>query len=447
MKLFNRELTQTNYKNLSERFYIKEKNYTRQYAPLYANRLVEMREAVKTSALKKWSNKSNYKLKTLHDIEPNEKCIIIGTLYKEMEQKPSILKELSEETISINQPIKDRYVDPNDHLILEDELQRIILIGNIKVSELCTGFVVALLGYEDDNSKFFIEDYCFKETIHTNHLEFPLKCPDTYIVLISGLELSSTLNDLIKIQLFIDFLSGDFIDDDNEGISNILYQTQRLVIAGNSLDPTTQQKDLQNRAKYLTKNYVASSVQSMKQFDEYIQQLASKIEVDIMPGEFDPSNYMMPQQPLHPAMLPKSKVYNTFHTATNPYEFEINGVQILGTSGQPVNDIKRFTSMDDAIEIMKLTLNGAHIAPTCPDTLACYPYYGKDPFILKTLPHVYFCGNQLDYKHEVHAVPSYDSSDVVKENKVHLISIPKFRVSHSCVFLNMRTLESEEYNF
>ena len=96
---------------------------------------------------------------------------------------------------------------------------------------------------------------------------------------------------------------------------------------------------------------------------------------------------------------------------------------------------------------MKLTLNAAHIAPTCPDTLACYPYYGKDPFILKSLPHVYFCGNQKEYKHEIHSLPVYENNDAIKENKVHLISIPKFKTSHSFIFLNIRTLQSEEYQF
>lgn len=329
MKLFNRDLAKLNYKNLSERFYIKDKNFNRQYAPLYAERLASMREDVKKAALKKWSSKG-FQVKQISDIEVNEKCIIIGTLYKEMEQKPSILKEVSEETMSIVQPIKERYTDPTDFLILEDELQRILLTGNINASEMCTGFVIALLGYENDESKFQIEEYCFKEILHKNNIEFPLKCPDSYIVFVSGLELSSKSDDLFKFQLFIDFLCGDFIDEDNEGMSHVLSQTQRLIIAGNSLDSSTQSKDVHNKAKYLTKNYVAGSVQSIKQLDEYIEQLANKIELDIMPGEYDPSNFMMPQQPLHPAMFTKSKVYQTFHTATNPYEFEVNGVQILG---------------------------------------------------------------------------------------------------------------------
>jgi DNA polymerase delta subunit 2 len=66
---------------------------------------------------------------------------------------------------------KEKYVDISDQLILEDEVQRILLIDPldgkssiIKDNKFCTGLVIALLGYEDDQSKFVVWDYCFKET-------------------------------------------------------------------------------------------------------------------------------------------------------------------------------------------------------------------------------------------------------------------------------------------
>lgn len=227
-------------------------------------------------------------------------------------------------------------------------------------------------------------------------------------------------------------------------MSDILANSVRLVIVGNSLSSSTQSKDMINKAKYLTKNYVAGSVSAVKQLDEYLAQLISKMEVDVMPGEFDPSNLMLPQQPLHHAMLSKSIGSNfkyNLHTRTNPYKFVLNDVCFLGASGQFVDDIRKSTSVDDPIELMRLTLEAGHLAPTCPDTLACYPYYGKDPFILDELPNVYFCGNQMEFKHEVYR-PEYD-----KEKQVHLISLPKFSLTQSCVVLNLRTLKAQEISF
>ena len=127
------------------------------------------------------------------------------------------------------------------------------------------------------------------------------------------------------------------------------------------------------------------------------------------------------------------------HSVTNPYSFELNDVKFLGTSGQFIDDIRRVTNLDDPIDLMKLTMEAGHLGPTCPDTLACYPFYGNDPFILNELPHVFFNGNKAIYKHDKF-VDNYG-------NKVHLLSLPKFSKSFSCVFFNMKTFESELISF
>lgn len=44
------------------------------------------------------------------------------------------------------------------------------------------------------------------------------------------------------------------------------------------------------------------------------------------------------------------------------------------------------------LELLKITLQCRHIAPTAPDTLHCFPYLGADPFILNVTPHLYFHG-------------------------------------------------------
>lgn len=43
-------------------------------------------------------------------------------------------------------------------------------------------------------------------------------------------------------------------------------------------------------------------------------------------------------------LLPSATRYPTMHCVTNPYEFSLDGLMVLGTSGQPVEDMYRFGS-------------------------------------------------------------------------------------------------------
>ena len=102
---------------------------------------------------------------------------------------------------------RDKYIGDNDQLILEDEVQRIKLVdpkdgssNHIGSKRFCTGLVIALLGYEDDNSNFVVSDYCFKETSYPGALS-PLS-EQKYVVLLSGIELGAESNtNLFKIQM------------------------------------------------------------------------------------------------------------------------------------------------------------------------------------------------------------------------------------------------------
>lgn len=141
------------------------------------------------------------------------------------------------------------------------------------------------MGCENEKSEFEVEDYCFKR------LEFEIKCEkiarepsrnDPYIVFLSGIELGENNDYLFKLQLMLDFLRGDFTDNDDdavvdESLGNMITRTSRLVIVGNSLGSNTQSKDMINKAKYLTKNYVVGSVSAMKLLDQYLDQLVRKL--------------------------------------------------------------------------------------------------------------------------------------------------------------------------
>ena len=204
-----------------------------------------------------------------------------------------------------------------------------------------------------------------------------------------------------------------------------------VYFAGNSLCADSQDKDAITKAKYLTKKTTAGTVEAVKALDDVLVQLAASMHVDLMPGDYDPTNHMLPQQPLHQCMFPQASRYPTLHCTTNPYQGDIDGVQFIGHSGQPVNDIYSFSDMNDRLTILSNTLSWGHIAPTAPDTLHCYPYYDSDPFVLETCPHVYFCGNQ----------PKFQSKFLdVNHKSVRVICVPSFATSKTAVMVNLRDL-------
>lgn len=45
------------------------------------------------------------------------------------------------------------------------------------------------------------------------------------------------------------------------------------------------------------------------------------------------------------------------------------GLRFLGTAGQNVSDIVKYSSVDDHLQILESTLRLRHLAPTAPDTL------------------------------------------------------------------------------
>lgn len=382
---------------------------------------------LETNAVKKWG--SEIPIRKLFELEKDEKCIVIGTLFKQMAHKPSVLRELSEDHNLLPQPPRMKYTDDSDELILEDALQRIVLKGDISQQALVTGVTAALLGseLEDQPGKFQVIECCFR-TI-PDQIPLPVIEEDRYVLLASGFNLGPGTEDLMPLEICIDVLSGQLGLEEEQNFASSI---SRMIIAGNLLGAETRDKQKHAKAKYISKNLLAGTIEGVQELDRLLVRLASTMHVDVMPGEFDPVGHALPQQPLHRCILPLASSYATLKTVTNPYECEIDGVRFLGSSGQSIDDIMKCSDIPSSLDALEATLVWGHISPTAPDTLGCYPYADSDPFLIERCPHVYFSGNMDSFSTRMYSTDA--------GHGVRLVCVPSFAKTGTCVLVNMRTL-------
>ncbi|ESW34328.1 hypothetical protein PHAVU_001G143200 [Phaseolus vulgaris] len=424
------ERVQCSYGSLDETFKIrKEMFHGQQYSHIYFARLHLMRTLL-YSLVPHW--KPNFPVCTVLELEEGKECVIVGTLYKHMKLKPCILDEYSKQKSVVPLVKPHNFMDSDDYLVLEDESGRVKLSGNIiPPSEYVTGIVVALLGKESGAGDFLVQDVL--DAGLPPQIEFPLKSgEDKYVVLVSGLRVGSSTSNPLQFQLLVDHITGHLGDEKEQSIASKIVQ---VVFAGNLVEIPQRLLNGQN----LASKDLAIMSEPIRELDILLSQIAAGLPLDIMPGHSDPANFSLPQQSLHGCLFPGSSAYNTFRSCTNPHCFELDNVRFIGTSGQNVDDLEKYSDAKDKLEFMERTLRWRHLAPTAPNTLGCFPYTERDPFFIESCPHVYFVGNQDKFE-----------TRIVKGSEgqlVRLICVPKFSETGIAVMLNLRDLECHALSF
>lgn len=218
------------------------------------------------------------------------------------------------------------------------------------------------------------------------------------LVLISGLDQSSTNDFTMSLELFQQWLYGNLIGGDSSSdfeAANIV----RIIVAGNSIRTSME---VRQRSIVMRQPESMDTLRAVKAVDELMCGWSKSVNVDLMAGEFDPSNFMLPQQPMHHCMFPSSAPCGAFKGVTNPYECVIEDRLVLGTSGQNVSNILKYSNIDGPLNALRSIAEWSHIAPTSPDTLACFPYSNEDPFVIKNCPHILFAGNTSEFSTELY---------------------------------------------
>ncbi|ANQ07693.1 DNA polymerase delta small subunit [Plasmodium coatneyi] len=436
-----------NYENHSKEFLISKATYTQQYCEIYSARTkamkgllvrtverlvgcsgqanghingnvkVELGCEVKREGgedAKGLAGKEYSLLHYLKELKTNENCYCIGTLFKKMELRPSILNEYISE-INETEDVVVNYTHDEDVLFLEDETARLKLEGNINSDHYVTGLTVIIKGRGMSNGSLYVDELIYA---YVPKLEVPrcISDDDKYIMFVSGIQISERNGNVNNTSLLKDFILGLYGDKD---LSEKLI---RVVIVGNCL------------------RNVDGDEKDMKTVDTFFASLCPGVYVDLMPGENDPTDAILPQQPFPNLFFKTARNYSSFKCVTNPYLFSIDNVNVCCMSGEPVNNIVSY-SKNSPMDALRMIAKSRILSPTCPDTLGCYPFMEKDPFCLQDddkYPHIFVNGNctdlEVQHMHGENTLPL-------------LVCLPSFDVTPKALLVNIRNMQHVTLTF
>ncbi|KCV70286.1 hypothetical protein H696_02616 [Fonticula alba] len=457
---------------------------------------------------------------TATDRPSAQRSVVCGVIYAELPGKPNVIDELSRlqnirpvdpatRPASFGTPTKGATPRPA-FFALEDESGRLILSGpRIFQEMLVTGVVCAILGVQLIPGELFVRDICFPLPAPQRPLPSASNTGNSLLALTSNWSLGAGTagTPAALLDMLVDWVAGrvEAVVSDEEagdqlgGLGSMIPSASkrpmepgvpspvnitRLIVAGNLFSKQADYYDNQDvgrvnqRRREELRRQEEHTAAQMAQADLAIAQLAQCVHVDVMPGDGDPTPMQHPQQPLPGFVFPRSRRLPLFSTTTNPYAFSVDGVDLVGISGQALDDIIRYmyplaaevlrqvgipvaddrpdsgdlvpgspADMAARFHAAELLLRACHWSPTAPDTLPCFPFWHGDRLLASDtrLPHVLFIGNQ----------PAFASRVVTLNQKlpdrpavtVRVVMVPGLATTGQIALLNLPTLEVDSMHF
>ncbi|KAJ1504508.1 DNA polymerase delta subunit 2 [Coelomomyces lativittatus] len=209
--------------------------------------------------------------------------------------------------------------------------------------------------------------------------------------------------------MLFDYLNGDLGSEEDR---NLINQMSHFVLVGHS----------------------AFTLEAQNLLDTFLSNLVSRVPVVLVPGVDDVTTQVMPQQPWHRSLFKRTCHSNEFYTSTNPMVAELAGFTIVAVGGQNLDDVYKYLPDENRLSMATQFLKWQHLAPTAPDTLWCYPYLQKDPFVLEKKPRLFVIGNQPNFE------TSLFTDDYNPTEQTRVLLIPKFQTSSMFVLVDLVTL-------
>ncbi|KAI9612978.1 hypothetical protein H4Q26_010248 [Puccinia striiformis f. sp. tritici PST-130] len=358
-----------------------------------------LREQLKKICAQKWNQ--HPKPCRVLDINPSQISVVIGTLYCEMELKPNVSRSGPRKWVS----------EDTDKIMLEDESGRVRLVGIDRSKyTLVTGIIIGVLGRETSKGDFQVLEILYPGAPPQPPL--PSSTGEQGLVaIVSGLDLNSnSTKSEHRADVLLEWLNGNIGAKDHQELAR---KVGRLIVAGNLTKIThTQNQDhtlketlnKSNKRTTYSESSSSISISTTDRADQFMTEL--NIPIDLMP-------------------------------ATKTRRFKV-----LGYIRSKFRRYFRYVGHEDRLRIAGDMLRWSHIAPTAPDTLHCYPFKDHDPFILTCLPHVYFIGNQPDFRTELIDFESTPQQE--QPTRTRVILVPKFSKSGTVVLVDPVSLETQQ---